>query len=82
MAPSNNNACYYGPHFGCLNVTHDAECTLCAERLTRAVQHVLHPAREASEARDAMCEEGPSYTANGHQDWRTVQPLAISQTNK
>ncbi len=70
MAPSNDNVCYYGLHFGCLNATRGAECRECAERLTRAVQRILHPAREASDAHDAQHEDHSGGTANGHQEWR------------
>ncbi len=44
MAPS-NDICYYGLHFGCLNAIQDAGCRRCAERLTHAVENVLHPTR-------------------------------------
>ncbi len=38
-----NTACYYGRHIGCLNATNNPDCRLCAERLTNAVNRVLHP---------------------------------------
>jgi hypothetical protein len=38
-----NGACWYGPHFGCLNTTNDPNCTKCAERLAHAVNSVLRP---------------------------------------
>jgi len=38
-----NTACYYGRHIGCLNATNNSDCRLCAERLTKAVNSVLHP---------------------------------------
>jgi hypothetical protein len=37
-----NSGCYYGVHFGCLNVALDAHCRRCAQRLTNAVNYVLH----------------------------------------
>jgi len=37
-----NGACYYGRHVGCVNVN-DPNCRRCAESLTNAVNHVLHP---------------------------------------
>ncbi len=40
----NNGACWYGPHFGCLNTTNDPSCTKCAERLANAVNYVAHEA--------------------------------------
>ncbi len=38
-----NGACWYGPHFGCLNTTNDPNCTKCAERLAHAVDSERHP---------------------------------------
>ncbi|MGZ4894560.1 MAG: hypothetical protein ACXV29_11070 [Halobacteriota archaeon] len=38
-----NEACWYGPHFGCL-YTNDPNCTKCAERLANAVNGELRPA--------------------------------------
>jgi len=35
--------CYYGVHFGCLCVARDPNCHRCAERLKYAVNYVLHP---------------------------------------
>jgi hypothetical protein len=35
-------ACYYGRHFGCVNVLLDPDCRLCAERLTHAVNQAVH----------------------------------------
>jgi hypothetical protein len=36
-----NTACYYGRHFGCVNVLQNPDCRLCAERLTHAVNQVV-----------------------------------------
>ncbi len=77
MAPS-KNICYYGRRFGCLNATHAAECTQCAERLTHAIQHVLYSAREASEGRDTRRAETPSDAADEPPKWREAQLLATS----
>jgi hypothetical protein len=33
------SGCYYGAHFGCLNVARDPNCDRCAERLTNAVNY-------------------------------------------
>ncbi len=41
MAPS-TNICYYGLHFGCLNME-DPGCRICGDRLVDGVVQVLHP---------------------------------------
>jgi hypothetical protein len=47
----NTTACYYGRHFGCVNVLMDPDCRLCAERLTHAVNQAVHrTTASASEA--------------------------------
>ena len=38
-----SSGCYYGVHFGCLCAARDPNCRRCAERLTNAVNYVLHP---------------------------------------
>ena len=38
-----NSVCYYGAHFGCLNAASEPNCRRCAQRLTNAVNYVLHP---------------------------------------
>lgn len=43
-----NGACWYGPHFGCLNTTNDPSCTKCAERLATAVNYEAHGAAASS----------------------------------
>ncbi len=63
MAPS-NDICYYGLHFGCLNALHDTECKRCAERLTHAVQSVLHPAQERKERSEISKGPLPNNTAD------------------
>ncbi len=37
-------ACYYGRHIGCVNVLMNPDCRLCADRLTHAVNQVVHRA--------------------------------------
>jgi len=37
-----NSGCYYAMHFGCLNAARHPNCDGCAERLTNAVNYVLH----------------------------------------
>jgi hypothetical protein len=49
-----NSGCYYGVHFGCLNAALDPHCRRCAQRLTNAVNYVLH--------------SGVNYT-NGSRTW-------------
>ena len=51
-----NTACYYGRHIGCLNATNNSDCRLCAERLTNAVNRVLHPT-----AANANCGNASPY---------------------
>ena len=38
-----NSVCYYAAHFGCLNAASEPNCRMCAQRLTNAVNYVLHP---------------------------------------
>jgi hypothetical protein len=38
-----SSGCYYGVHFGCLCTARNPNCRRCAERLTNAVNYVLHP---------------------------------------
>jgi hypothetical protein len=38
-----NSVCYYAAHFGCLNAASKPNCRMCAQRLTNAVNYVLHP---------------------------------------
>ncbi len=38
----NPTACYYGRHIGCVNVLMNPDCRLCADRLTHAVNQVVH----------------------------------------
>jgi hypothetical protein len=45
-----NSGCYYGVHFGCLNAARDPNCDRCAERLTNAVNYVLHPGVSSTHA--------------------------------
>ena len=45
-----NSGCYYGVHFGCLNAARDSNCYRCAERLTNAVNYVLHPGVSSTHA--------------------------------
>ncbi len=78
MAPS-NDICYYGLHFGCLNADHNNECTRCAERLTHAVQRVLHPGQEAQETVDEANGKHTRVVANRRQDWHSAQFLVINQ---
>ncbi len=75
MAPS-KNIYYYGRHFGCLNATHGTECRQCAERLTHAVERVLFPAREATEAHNTPRAEPQSDAADEPPKWREVQLIA------
>ncbi|MGA3198783.1 MAG: hypothetical protein ABSD89_05190 [Halobacteriota archaeon] len=42
--------CYYGVHFGCLNAACDPNCDMCAERLTNAVNYVLHQGVSSTDA--------------------------------
>jgi len=51
-----NSGCYYGVHFGCLNAARDPNCDRCAERLTNAVNYVLHPGVNDTDA-------SPTWTA-------------------
>ncbi len=36
------NICYYGLHFGCLNMD-DPSCTICGDRLVDGIVQVLRP---------------------------------------
>jgi hypothetical protein len=38
-----SSVCYYAAHFGCLNAASEPNCRMCAQRLTNAVNYVLHP---------------------------------------
>ena len=33
----------HAAHFGCLNAASEPNCRMCAQRLTNAVNYVLHP---------------------------------------
>ncbi len=46
MAPS-TDICYYGLHFGCLNMN-DPGCTICGDRLVNGVVQILRPATAKS----------------------------------
>ena len=37
-----SSVCYYAAHFGCLNAASEPNCRMCAQRLTNAVNYVLH----------------------------------------
>jgi hypothetical protein len=80
-----NGACYYGCHVGCVNVN-DPNCRRCAERLTNAVNHVLHPgvndtdvphtwaapcAGGVAEAREE--KSASTYFAGDHDVWRDTE---------
>jgi hypothetical protein len=45
-----SSGCYYGAHFGCLCTVRDPNCCRCAERLTNAVNYVLHPGKNDTDA--------------------------------
>ena len=81
-----NSGCYYGVHFGCLCAARDPNCCRCAERLTNAVNIVLHPgvndidasrtwtapyAGGAAQAREE--ETASTHFAGDHDVWRQTE---------
>ncbi len=81
-----NSGCYYGVHFGCLCAARDPNCCRCAERLTNAVNYVLHPgvndidasrtwtapyAGGAAQAREE--ETASTHLAWDHDVWRQTE---------
>ncbi|MGZ4906491.1 MAG: hypothetical protein ACXV3U_07245 [Halobacteriota archaeon] len=78
MALSNDNGCYYGPHFGCLG-TQDGECRRCAERLTRAVQHAFRVEEKSSKAHDVLFAEPPVDEVTTQQNEHALQFFTVKE---
>ena len=81
-----NSVCYYGAHFGCLNAASEPNCRRCAQRLTNAVNYVLHSGVndiDASRTRTAPYAGGAAETheekmasshfAGDHDVWRDAE---------
>ena len=63
-----NSGCYYGVHFGCLNAACDPNCDTCAERLTNAVNYVLHQGVSNTDAPRIRTWPGTDVAAEMHEE--------------
>jgi hypothetical protein len=74
-----NSGCYYGVHFGCLCAARDPNCRKCAERLTNAVNYVLHPSVNDTDAPNTWTPLYASGAAEAHAEEETASILREDQ---